>query len=220
MKLRGNKQKRDKHTKYRPLLTGADLTIYTDSEKLELLKEVRKGNQAAIEKMILCHIRLAISLVIRFVGTSGYGYYINVLDSAAMEGVVVAVNRVASGSMAGHDNITGYIIIYVRQFIQTAASRSNAVCTPRNKKNKVITPFVIPELSEKDSQLGNQEFELWDTIDSLIDNETEKEILKLRQNGYTDLEIGKLIGLSRLQVLRIRHDLFQRYQRKVKSVQD
>lgn len=220
MKLRKNKQKHDKHTKYRPLLASADLSICTDLEKLDLLRKIREGDQAAIDKMILCHIRLAISIVSRFVGVRGYNHYINDLDSAAMEGVIVAVNQVAMGRMANHDNITGYIIIYIRQFVTTAAMCSSAVYTPRNKKTKAKRASYFSEISEKDSQLSSQEFELWDTIESLIDNDIEKEILKLRQDGHTDSEIGKLIGLSRLQVLRIRHDLSQRYQRKVKNVRD
>jgi len=208
-----------KHVKYRPLLAGADLSICTDSEKLDLLSKVRKNDRAAIDKMILCHIRLAISIMGRFVSVKNYNYYIDDLASAAMEAVTVAVNQVATGKMADHDNITGYIIIYVNQFITAAASRSLAVYTPRNKKIKTIKSL-YPEISKKDSQLCNQEFELWDTIESLIHNDIEKEILKLRQDGCTDLEIAKLTGLSRLQVLRIRRSLSQRYQRKVKNVRN
>jgi len=208
-----------KHVKYRPLLAGADLSICTDSEKLDLLSKVRKNDRAAIDKMILCHIRLAISIVGRFVSINNFNHYINDLDSAAMEAVTVAVNQVAAGKMTNHDNITGYIIIYVNQFITAAAARSLAVYTPRNRKIRNFKSLYL-EIPDKDSQLCSQEFELWDTIESLINNDIEKEILKLRRDGRTDLEIAELTGLSRLRVLRIRRSLSQRYQRKVKNVRN
>ncbi len=216
MKEHRTKQPRDNQACYYPLVTGADLSVRTDSEKLELLKKVREGDKVAIDKMIFSHILLALSITNRYKGTRGLNSYGHDLSSAAIVGVVTAVNQIAKGKMINHDNVTGYIVIYVRQFIADAINHYPTIYTPRRKNNEIVKPL-SDSLSRRDSQSSIQELETWDLIDSLTDNETEKKILKLREEGYTDDEVGNLVGLSRSQVFRIRHDLFQRYQRRVKN---
>lgn len=210
-----NKQQKDKRTNYRPLLTNAELSLCTDEEKLELLKKVREKDPIAIEKMILCHIRLVISIVNRYV-SSGLNYLADDLDSAAIEGVVTSVNRVAEGKMADHDNVTGYIVKNVHYFIIKAIQHEAAIYVPRKHSNKTVE-FLPDVLSAKDSQLSIQELEIWDLVDSLTDDNLEKGILKLRSEGHTDAEVGELVGLNRLQILRIRSDLLRRYKRKEKN---
>lgn len=211
-KLR-NKQQRDKQTGYRPLLAGAELSFCTDEEKLELLKKVRAGDKVAIERMILSHVRLAISIVNRYVAVGGLYHLANDLDSAAMEGIVLAVNRVAEGGMANHENVTGYIVRYIHNSIIRTAQHDSAIYVPRRQKDRIVEPL-RNSIPGKDSQLNIQQLEFWDLIDSLTDDDLEKRILKLRSKGHTDAEIGELIGLNRLQVLRIRTDLFRRFKRK------
>jgi len=208
----------NKQTNYLPLSACADLSICTDAEKLDLLKRVRKNDKAAIDKMILSHLRLAISKANCYVGIF---HFISDLECAAMEGVVVAVNQIAKGKMANHDNVTGYIISYVRRYILDAIRYNPVIYTPREQRKRKIRSIngdipSEPVTIKRDPQLSIQEFELWDSVESLIKNDLERKILKLRRFGYTDTEIGKRIELSRLQVLRIRHSLYQRYQRKMR----
>lgn len=210
-----NKQQKDKKASYRPLLINAELSLCTDEEKLELLKRVRKKDPIAIEKMILCHIRLAISIVNRYT-SSGLNYLAEDLDSAAIEGVVTSVNHISTGRMADHNNVTGYIVKNVHYFIIRAIQHEAAIYVPRKHPNKTVG--LLPDVSPaKDSQLSIQELEIWDLVNSLTDDNLEKGILKLRSEGYTDAEVGELVGLNRLQILRIRRDLLRRYKRKEKN---
>ncbi|GAI04417.1 unnamed protein product, partial [marine sediment metagenome] len=187
--------KKNKQTSYLPLSACADLSICTDAEKLDLLKRVRKNDKAAIEKMILSHIRLALSKVNCYVGVN---HFINDLESAAMEGVVIAVNQIANGKMADHDNVTGYIVAYVRRYIHDAIRHNPVIYTPREQKDKLCHTLIESRYKKnRDPQLSIQEFELWDSVESLIENDLERKILKLRWSGYTDTEIGKRIKLSR-----------------------
>ncbi len=208
-----SRQQRDKRTSYRSVLFDADLSICTDEEKLELLKKVREGNKVAIERMILSHVALSISIVNRYIGVGTLKYLANDLDSAAMIGIVFAVNRVAEGKMANHDNITGYIVKNVHSSIIKAIQHSDTIYVPRRQQNKIVE-CLYASIPRKDSQLSIQQLEIWDLIDSLTDDDLEMGILKLKSEGRTDTEVGELVGLNRLQVLRIRSDLFRRYKRK------
>ena len=179
-----------------------------DSEELlKVLEKVRKGNSDAIETMILGHCRLAMSIVNRYLTI----FHINNhedLDCAAIQGIVVAVNLIVKGNLK-HNNVTGYIVCYIHQYITDYIYHDTTVYSPRRKQ-----PILIEVLDNSIGMETFNNFEIWDSLLSIANDDTEKQILKLRSKRYTDSEIGEILGLSRLKVFRIRHDLFNRWKRK------
>ncbi len=193
-------------------LRHLNFEILDDEEKLKLLKRVRVGNSEAIEKMILGHIRLAFSIVSRYVNS--FPYFVDDLKSAAIMGVVIAVNKIAKNSMDSHDNVTGYIVINVNYVIRREIQNNLAIQSPRNKKVLLVTSGVSWNVRTRHSQLSSQLYEIWDSVDSLTEDQLEKQILELRSEGHTDNEVAEFLGLSRSSVTRIRKNLFEKYRRK------
>ncbi len=188
------------------------LEILDDDEKLKLLKRVREKDPEAIEKMILSHIRLAFSIVNRYI--SVFPHFVKDLDSAAMLGIVIAVNKIAQGSMAAHNNVTGYIVINVNYAVRGEIQKSFVIRAPRNKKVVKVTNDLRQGGMLRHSQLSNQLYEIWDTVDSLTEDQLEKQILELRGEGHTDVKVAEFLGLTRSSVTRIRQSLFKKYKRK------
>ena len=193
-------------------LNSEEFEILDDVEKLKLLKRVREGDSEAVEKMILGHVRLAFSIVNRYVNS--FPYFVDDLKSAAMMGIVIAVNKIAENSMAAHDNVTGYIVINVNYAIRREIQNSFVIRTPRGKKVVSMTDLTQCNLVKRHSQPSSQLYEIWDAVDSLTEDQLEKQILELRSEGHTDNKVADFLGLSRSSVTRIRKNLFEKYRRK------
>ncbi len=193
-------------------LRHLNFEILGDEEKLKLLKRVREGNSEAIEKMILGHIRLAFSIVSRY--TDSFPYLVDDLKSAAMMGIIIAVNKIAKNSMAAHDNVTGYIVVNVNYAIRREIQNNLAIQSPRDKEVLRVTNSTLYNVGTRHSQLSSQLYEIWDSVDSLTEDQLEKQILELRSEGHTDNEVAEFLGLSRSSVTRIRKNLFEKYRRK------
>jgi len=179
-----------------------------DSDELQIvLEKVRKGDSDAIETMILGHCRLALSIVNRYLSVFNINDSED-LDSAAIQGIVIAVNLIVKGRLK-HNNPTGYIVTYIHQYITEYIYHSSVVYFPRRSRQIPIEIFHDSIGVENTCTL-----EIWDSVLSITENDIEKQILKLRSQDYTDSEIGEKLGLSRLKVFRIRHNLLDRWRRK------
>ncbi len=197
-------------TRYQPVLNSPDSVIIGDADKLILLARVRAGIPDAIEKMIMCHLRLAVSLANRYVSVYGLRFCADDLDSAAYIGVVEAVNRVAKGNMLNHDNITGYIVNYIHQNVSNAADNSVAIHTPQRKRNKIKENMPL-QMEGHNAQQTTELMETWEAITSIARNSVELKILELKRGGNSDEMIGCLLGCSRGWVTKLRRILHLRY---------
>ncbi len=191
---------------------------------MALLKKVRENDSAAIETIILHHVRLAISIVNRYIAIYSCNYLGDDLDSAALTGLVEAVNNVAKGRMTNHDNIGGYITDYVNHALSNCLRHSSTVYFPRDAERKAILPLTERlghwDIGKENSNMCvniEKTSELIEELSTITENVLEEKILKLRGKGYNDSEIGTRLGLSRLVVLRIRSKLKTRYQKREKN---
>lgn len=182
-----------------------------DKRKLELLKLVRKGNTEAKNELILGHVRLAVSIVDRYIIIYSCRHSDDMLDSAAIEGLTVAVNRVEQGHLK-HDNVTGYIIKFIHNYISECLRKLPPVYTPRGHS---YPRYVGAEMLEIMVQEDNPHalIVVKDLIDCTIRNERERRIVDLRIIGYTDKEIAKIMDIPQVSVFRIRQTLKQRFER-------
>ncbi len=188
------------------------------------LKKVRLKDEIAIEIMILHHVRLVISTVNKYIVTYNCGYLGDDLECAALAGLVTAVNNVANGKMIEHDNIGGYITHRIRYALSDCFLHNCTVYFPKESERKKILPLDSVSVQKRyDSRFADvivdntQMFNLIEELKIITTNAQEKNILKLRGEGYNDSEIGTRLGLSRLVVQRIRSKLKTRFQRREKN---
>jgi len=204
-------------TQYRPKDLG-DLEILEDDAKLKLLKRVRAGDLNAIDRMIMSHIRMVLGIVNRHLHNCPH--YAYDLDSIVMLGVVNCVHKIADGAMAGHDNVTGYIVQYTHGLIQREIGKSYVVPTPRSATNIVTKSLDLTYHTSDMAKLnddGPTFIDLRDSLEHLARNRREQRILELRGKGYTDHEVGEILGVSQWTVRRIRLELYHRFRQQQKE---
>jgi len=173
-------------------------------ELLERIKE-DKGKKEAINEIVNGHIRLALSISSRYITYFNCSHLSQDLDSAAMEGLVVAANRLDT---IGHDNVTGFIVVYVHNFVSTYLRKSSIVPVPRG-----YDPVIVKSIGENDASHMDS-FLLQDLLENLTKNEIECEIVNLKIQRYTDLEVAGILKIPATKVFRIRKKLKERYRDK------
>ena len=191
---------------YPPRIEEKDLSL--------LLQRVREKDPDAIEKMILGHCRLAISISNRYLKRVGCYYLRNEMESAVLMAVVTAVNHVANDRMTEHDNVGGYIMNYIHLALSDCYRNNHTIHTPRGVSQPIILPLVENLTKGASSDLR----ELKDELRSVAKTAGEMKVLKLRSARYTDSEISTRLGISRLAVQRIRTKLKTRFEKREKNV--
>ena len=179
-----------------------------ESRKLELLKLTKEGNIESRDELIMSHIRLALSIVNRYIGWHQCRYMRGELDDAAIGGVVYALDRVSKGHLA-HDNVTGYIVHFIHNFVSACFQKATLIPKPRGhfrpqahsiKENSVhYDPRAMSELK--------------DLINCTIETADERRIVDLKIAGYTDSQVGAIMAIPQTRVFRIRQTLKQRFER-------
>ena len=149
-------------------------------------------------------MRLGCAIAGRYVRLGGKS---DEMVSAAMLGIVVAVDRVKKG-LVKHDNITGYIILYIHQHCAEALRVDCVIPVPQHNDTKIIT---CPITDKRMLATGPRTGELYETLEFIIHTELEKEIIFLRQQHYTDTEVASNLNISRSTVTKTRKRLLERY---------
>jgi len=127
MKQRWGKRKQKPIKIEHPLLTNLPRRSSEDVIQALLLR-VRNGDEEACQQMVLEHMLLAKLKVQDFL--SDYPRLQHELDdlvSVAVTAVVEAVNRIKTGSMKDHNNVTGYVRVAIWRYLgEWVASRTVA----------------------------------------------------------------------------------------------
>lgn len=173
-----------------------------ESRKLELLELTKAGSTEAKDELILSHIRLAFSIVNRL-HTSD-----NELKSAAVEGVVHAMSRVSKGHLS-HDNVTGYIVHFIHQYIGEYIRKISSIPMPRGH-----TRLQAYSIRRNEAHYDPRAMtELKDLLAHSIETKQERRIVDLKIAGYTDAQVGEIMDIPQTRVFRIRQTLKQRFER-------
>lgn len=166
----------------------------------DVVEAVKEGRWDDLTKS---HMRLGCTIAGRYVSV---GANSDEMVSAAMLGICTAVDKIKKKGLK-HDNVTGYIVHYIHQFCSEVLRKDTVVPMPRGKK-------VRPVLSLLDT--GENDFdiiEFEDTLEKIIKTEQEGEIITLRRLGFTDAAVAEKLDISQSRVIRIRHDLYKRFQK-------
>lgn len=187
---------------------------FTQQELLQPLSEEDKIKAIESEDwdlIIKSHMRLGCIIACQ--------YYFNGSDpdemiSAALLGLVEGVNEFRL--KRPHDNITGYIIIYIRQYCSDVSRKD--CCIPIPQKN--TTKFYQHELGNGIDSVDNSSLtKINETLEEVVKCKRDRKILELRASGLTDAEVAKEIGISRSRVTVERQRLFKRFNQKHNSTQ-
>lgn len=176
----------------------------TQDDALILKSSVLKGKPGARDDLIMSHMRVAFTIAGRY---TRHGADTEDMTSAALEGVVTAVDKIARGALK-HDNVTGYICSYVHRFCTDFIDHNSVVYIPRSQKNKPIIQS-LPEGVSDDIHFDMVVFD--DLIKKIVKSELDAKVIEFRRQGYTDLETAVKIGVNRAAVISARHSLLKRY---------
>ena len=156
--------------------------------------------------LIESHMRLGCSIAGRYVRLGGKS---DEMVSAAMLGIVTAVDRVKKGFLK-HNNVTGYIIHYIHQHCIEALRLDCVIPIPQHNDTKIIVCPITDDILSRDGfqqQIG----EFYEVLEYITHTEIEKDIVFLRQQGFTDFEVACNLNISRSTVTKTRKRLLERY---------
>lgn len=210
-----------------------DVGIRFDEVEIDI-KKVKAGDADECEKAIKAHVGLALSIVGRYAPQAPHK--VDDLVGASLLGVVKAVNWFSKPEKKEHDNLTGYIVVTVHRHIQDFLETDHIVRIPRSTLRKELKD--IPE-EERDAYYETLRPEViyahaeWmfparrnnklliiynEIIREIIESETERYIIEKRGEGLRDWEIAKKLGLTKMRVGQIRHDLYERFRRILRKL--
>lgn len=191
-----------------------------DDEKPGLISEIKGGSIGAGHRVILSHLRMTLSIVGRYMACLDNQSKSDELVSAAVEGLVSAVNNIRENGLP-HDNLTGYLVENVHTYISTAIEKFPTVRIPGRTKRRHKGKFVTPTTAELTDKVIDQHFdrkisqssqiEADEMVEQIVQSPRERQVIELRIEGYKDAEIAKLIGLGTTTVFVIRTQLQERF---------
>jgi len=196
-------------------------TAIPEEEKAGLIVEIKAGNVEAGHRVVLSHVRLALSIAGRYLSLIDNKSRSDDLVSAAVEGLCHGVNKIKNEGLP-HDNLTGYLTEcihrYVSEFLESTPVVVMSGRTKRHYKQKGIKSK-IPITQELTEAIIEKQFdalplssiELDEILDKVVQSPTERSVIELRMEGRKDEEIGLLLGLSKSSVLLIRRELESRF---------
>ncbi len=187
-------------------------------EQLEsLVLRLRMGDQSVINEIVEGHLRLIINIASQYAAYTGD----DGLDYIS-EGFLAAVMILRK--KLNDNQVTGLIACAVHRRISHYIDRAR-----HKKKHEGIstTPkFFQDRGSNQDETLSvglySSQFEkavegdygihdIREVMDKVCETDQEKQIMKLREYGYTDQEIGNQVGLCNTKVYRIRQSIRRRF---------
>lgn len=200
------------------------MTPLTEAEIPGLVIRLRNQDPEAIEKATLGLTRLGLQIVGRYLAVMRSDSLADDLVGAALEGIVDAVHRVStSEAMTDHDNLRGFVVSTIHRYISEQIEKHSMVHVPgrtMRRKRKAGADVLEPSRIDFDDPRviryradysREREFEITDLLERAIESDEEREILRLRQEGFGDQEIAEQMGLSKTTVFVIRRGLETRF---------
>lgn len=207
----------------------------TADETQYYLKKAREGDAAAIDELIKGHIRLVAAIAARL--SVFHPFKAEDLFAQGLLHLIICTRKVANNEvMTLHNNFSAYIHKSIWGYLQTYIKKDHVVAPPINSAwliiklkeydlNDLFQEFEhienLTPRNEADSEkmgyhpgyIGKRDdaFPMLyqEVLNSDLFTETEKRIILQRVEGYTDEEIGRQLGVTKVTVnnkrKRMRH---------------
>lgn len=195
-----------------------------ENRKAFLVLQLRLEPTTAIkDELILGHIALGCQIVGTYLEALRGRQHLDLLTSEMAFAVTTAVNDFPT--RCEHDNITGYIVECIHSKISKSLEDLPAVRVPgatqrkRKERGKDYLPaiglvdannsIIQKGIYKEDTNL--QQPEVDELMLKISINEQEREVLRLRLEGLSDMDVGTQLGLHRTTVHAIRKGIQSRY---------
>jgi DNA-binding CsgD family transcriptional regulator len=188
---------------------------FTEEEALALLPRVRAYDQKAIEEMTLGYLRLALVIVGQYLALFKSRRYVDDFVSAAVEGLVEGVLSLRLPHY-GKDNPKSVVSAAIHRSISSCIAANNMIRVPertvrRRRANGVSSiPTRVHDDDLLHSRAASDTNSIEGALEQVIETDLEAEIVRLRLEGYTDVEIGEQLGYRQQTIQVIRQDLHNR----------
>lgn len=177
--------------RFKHWLSGYEFAPKIEDEQMAvLLCRVRDGDKQAIKAMIEGHLRLANSVVSRYLRSKPADP--DVLVSAAWFAVTYAVNRIAAGHLT-HDNPSGYIMMFLHRYLHAALNDQPVIKSPCDSVNHIMCHQLRSEHDQPVQPDTSMEVE--EKIEYLANDETDIEIIRLLRRGHIAADVAYELGL-------------------------
>ena len=173
----------------------------SDETKTALLEQIKQNpsDQTLKELMFNYHVRIIIGIVGKYIKRLGHKQLSDDLLEEASLATVLAINKFISVCI--DDNITAYIVSHVHtrlcNFLRKERYRSRPLRTDNNLSlNKYPQPY-------RGNRVEDNEI-ITKIYNRLNRFKQEQQVFTLRLEGYNDVEIASMLGLSKAWVGQIR----------------
>jgi hypothetical protein len=174
----------------------------TDEQIRSVVQCVRLGHQSAFETLFKSVFPLVKAISMdraRRFGVDGRD-----MESAGVEGALVAIDLISKGKPEGHENYVGFILLYVKNYLTKQLRFRYAVTMPRGEGQSTIFESLVNWSEQYDEALqagGANDVDafiktaLKPYLD-LCESETQRQYILYKVAGLNDREISSLIGLN------------------------
>jgi DNA-directed RNA polymerase specialized sigma subunit len=172
-----------------------------------LVLRLRKGDITVISQIVDGHIRIAMQIVSRYHARLGR---IDLCEDMLSEAFVAIVKgcRDAHAKLTDN-NITPFLISKIHSAISDFIDRAKTIAVPPStyRFNGTLAPEFeeLQDVQSRDNVLNTLiGAELYSRI---CVTKMQQELVSLRDAGYSDYDIAKVFGVSRVTVTRLRNDI-------------
>lgn len=198
---------------------------FSREKNIEIYIRLVKGDKLAREEMIQGNMALVISKVDNHLRQfPEMAFYRDDITSAALVGLIKAVDAMQKKGFKKDANPTGYIAATIENHITECIDENTTIVVPHRTQKRARDegkPIERPKfVSAKDSEKHfatlldadeNAAFDLEEEIKACCQDESDLKIVSMRKEGYTDSEIAETIGMSGQQAIsRRRAKIFER----------
>lgn len=193
-----------------------DYPTLPTEETCRFVDELRKNDSQELrDKIILGNVRLVLFKASAYVKL--YRQTLHLKDdmvSAGFVGLTNAVNFLADPGASHTESVSGLMSLFIHREIGGLIERSNLIVMPlRTKIRNNLKEIKVNSFSEHDYDLPSNDCsdDLREVIWNLTETEYERQILSLRESGFTDLEISARLDLPASTINLIRRELFNQF---------
>ena len=142
----------------------------------------------------------------------------DIFIAEAMYGLAIALSR--APVKLRDDDLTPYIVTYMRKYIFNALTEDRTVPVPyttiKNRQRRGLVT-AIPKVVSNEKMIPDREvnlYDLKDEISSCIKDRFERSVVELRELGFTDEEVAEHLQCSRPKVTLARQAVYSRFSEK------
>jgi RNA polymerase sigma factor (sigma-70 family) len=144
------------------------------------------------------------------------GYLKDDLLSAGQIGLCEAIDRIGTSKP---ENIKGFLAIAIRRSVKEAVVNEDSIKVPTRTRSRLRKQGKEVEVVSRVHQLdtiartdpGMELVDVMDAIDAACESDFERQIVKLRIEGYTTREIGARLECDCATVCRALKAIYKRY---------